>query len=200
MESIVVENNEDLELVTEQRHIYAQIKTRTGTLLEGELDGFFTRGRDLAAAHASGARSGSAKLWLVTNAKVSSGLASRLIAKNIALWSPHTVSRNKPLFPPPLVDVPASFAWCAQAASQIALTRLSPETLVWKLAAVVADLSAGLEGRHTIVTSDLAALFELFAAQLHRFPESPANYRVQEAEPLLEGEEHVLLVVSVSGV
>jgi hypothetical protein len=37
-------------------------------------------------------------------------LASRLAAENIALWSPHTVSRDEQLFPPPHVDVPASFA------------------------------------------------------------------------------------------
>lgn len=199
VESIVVEHDEDLELLTGQRHIYAQIKTRTETLLEGEVDGFFTRARDLAAAHANGARPGSAEFWLITNAKVSAGLASRLVTENIALWSPHTVTRDEPLFPPTHMDVPASFAWCAKAASQIALTRLSPETLVWKLAAVVAYRSAGLEGGHTILTSELAALFELFAAQLHHLPESPPTYRVQEDEPRLEDEERFLLVVSVSG-
>jgi hypothetical protein len=199
VQSVVVEHDEDLELLTGQRHIYAQIKTRAGTLLAGELDGFFARARDLSAAHANGARPGSAEFWLVTNAEVSGGLASRLAAENIALWSPHTVSRDEPLFPPPHADVPASFAWCAKAASQIALTRLSPETLVWKLAAVVAYRSAGIEGGHMIVTSELAALFELFAAQLHHFPESPAIYRAQENEPQLEGEDRALLVVSVSG-
>jgi hypothetical protein len=198
VEDIVVEYDEDLEIATGQRHIYVQIKTRTESLLEGELDGFFTRARDLAAAHANGTRPGSAEFWLVTNAKVSAGLASRLAAENIALWSPYTVSRDEPLFPPPHVDVPASFAWCAKVASQVALTRLSPETLVWKLAAVVAYRSAGLEGRHTILTSELAALFELFAAQLHHLPESPATYRVQEDEPRLEDEERFLLVMSVS--
>lgn len=74
--------------MTGRRHIYVQIKTRTGTLLAGELDGFFKRARDLAAGHASGARLGSAEFWLVTNAEVSGGLASRLAAENIALWSP----------------------------------------------------------------------------------------------------------------
>lgn len=199
VDRVMVEHDEDLELVTGQRHIYAQIKTRTGTLLEGELDEFFTRMRDLKTAHANGARAGSAEFWLVANATVSGGLASRLAAENIALWSPHTVSRDEPIFPPPQADVPASFAWCAKAASQIALTRLSPETLVWKLAAVVAYRSAGLEGGHTIITSELAALFELFATQLHHLPESPPTYRVQENEPRLEDEERFLLVVSVSG-
>lgn len=130
VESIVVEHDEDLELVTPQRHIYAQIKTRTGTLLESELDGFFTRARDLAAAHANGARPGSAEFWLVTNATISGDLAPRLAAENIALWSPHTVSRDEQIFPPPHADVLASFAWCTKVASQIALMRLSPETLV----------------------------------------------------------------------
>jgi hypothetical protein len=77
--------------------------------------------------------------------------------------------------------------------------RLSPETLVWKLAAVAAYRSAGLEGGHAIRTSELAALFELFAAQLHRFPESPADYRLQEDEPELESGGRALLVVSISG-
>lgn len=199
LESIVVEHDEDLELLTGGRHIYAQVKTRSGTLLEGELEGFFLRARDLAAAHASGTRPGAPEFWLVTNAEVSGGLASRLAAEHIALWSPNAVSRDEPLFPPPHTDVPASFAWCASAASQIALTRLSPETLVWKLAAVVAYRSAGLGWEHMILSSELEGLFELFAAQLHHFPESPVIYRAQENEPELEGEGRVLLVVSVSG-
>lgn len=199
LQTVVLEHDEDVELLTADRHIYTQVKTRSGTLLEGEMEGFFTRAHDLAAAHASGTRPRKPEFWLVTNAEVSAGLASRLAAERIALWSPDLVSRDEPLFPLPHADVPASFAWCAQAASQIALSRLSPDTLVWKLATVVAFRSAGLEGGHAIHTSELAALFELFAAQLHRFPESPADYRVQEDEPELEGSDHVLLVVSVSG-
>jgi len=199
VERVVVEHDEDLELAMGGQHIYAQVKTRSGTLYEGELEGFFARTRDLAAAHANGTRPGTPEFWLVTNAEVSEGLASRLSAENIALWSPHAASRDEPLFPPAHAHVRASFAWCVDAASQIALTRLSPETLVWKLAAVVAYRSAGLDGGHAILTSELAALFELFAAQLHHFPESPAAYRAQEDEPELEGGNRVLLVVSVSG-
>jgi hypothetical protein len=199
VESVVVEHDEDMELVTGERHIYAQIKMRSATLHEHELDGFFARTKDLAAAHASNARRGIAEFWLVTNADVSEGLASRLAAENIGLWSPHLVSRDEPLFPPAHADVPANFAWCVGAASHIALSRLSPETLVWKLAAVVAYRSAGLDGGHAIQTSELSALFELFAAQLHHFPESPAFYRLQENEPELEDESRVLLLLSVSG-
>jgi hypothetical protein len=199
VESVVVEHDEDLELIADDRHIYAQIKTRSETLHESELDSFFARSRDLTLAHSSRARPGTAEIWLVTNAQVSPGLMSRLVAENIGLWSSQTVSRDEPLFPPPHIDVPASLAWCVGAASEIALTRLSPETLVWKLAAVVAYRSAGLESAHTINTSELSALFELFAAQLHHFPESPASYRAQEHEPELENERRVLLVVSISG-
>jgi hypothetical protein len=83
MEALMVEHDEDLELVTGQRHIYAQIKTRTGTLLAGELDGFFTRARDLAAAHANGTTPGSAEFWLVTNAEVSGSLASRRLPRTL---------------------------------------------------------------------------------------------------------------------
>lgn len=198
VERVVVEHDEDLELQAEGRHIYAQVKMRSGKLLGGEVEGFFTRSKDLAATHSNGARQGAAEFWLITNAEISSGLAAGLAAENIALWSPSATTRDEPLFPPPHADVAASFAWCAKAASEIALTRLSPETLVWKLAAVVAYRSAGLGGGHAILTSELAALFELFAAQLHHFPESPATYRPQEDEPELEG-EGVLLVSSVSG-
>lgn len=199
LQTLLVERDEDVELVAGARHLYAQVKTRSGTLLEGELEGFFTRARDVAAAHSSGARAGKPEFWLVTNAEVSAGLASRLATEGIGLWSPGFISRDEPLFPPAHADVPASFAWCVQAASQIALSRLSPETLVWKLAAVIAYRSAGIEGGHAMHTSELAALFELFAAQLHRFPESPADYRVQAEEPELEGGERVLFVVAISG-
>ena len=199
VESVLVEHDEDMELTAEGRHIYAQVKMRSGTLLGVELEGFFTRAKDIASAHTSGTRQGTAEFWLVTNAEISGGLASRLAEEHIALWSPNAVTRDEPLFPSPSAGVAASFAWCAKAASEIALTRLSPETLVWKLAAVVAYKSAGLDSGHVILTSDLASLFELFAAQLHHFPESPAAYRAQEDEPELEGKDSVLLVSSVSG-
>jgi hypothetical protein len=75
VESVLVEHDEDLELQTEGRHIYAQVKVRSGKLLEGEVEGFFTRSKDLAAAHSNGVRQGAAEFWLITNAAISSGLA-----------------------------------------------------------------------------------------------------------------------------
>jgi hypothetical protein len=50
---------------------------------------------------------------------------------------------------------------------------------------VVAYRSAGLAQDHAIKASELKDLFELFAAQLHQFPESPASYRAQVNEPEL---------------
>jgi hypothetical protein len=107
--------------------------------------------------------------------------------------------KDEPLFPPAHADVAASFNWCTSKAAQIALTKLSPETLVWKIAAVVAYRSAGLPQDHAIKTSELPALFELFAAQLHQFPENPASYRAQVNEPELANDKRVLLVTAVSG-
>jgi SEC-C motif len=198
IEAVIVEHDEDLELIAGGRHIYAQIKTRSEKLYEADLGGFFERAKQLAEAHAAG-RPGTAEIWLITNAPLSSGLAARLQAEKIGIWSPYSVTRVEPLFPPAHADVNASFAWCAGLASQIALTRLSPDTLVWKLAAVVAYRSAGLEGGHIIRASELSGLYELFAAQLHHFPESPAVYRPQEHEPALDGEDRIVLVASLSG-
>jgi hypothetical protein len=199
IDAIVVEQDEDLEIIAGGRHLYAQIKTRADALYESELETFFVRARELALVHANKTRPGRAEIWIITNGNVSSGLAARLAAEGIGIWSPHLISRDEPLLPPPHVDVTASFQWCAEAASGIELSRLSPQTLVWKLAAVVAYYSAGLELSHTIKTLQLADLFELFATQLHRFPEPPASYRAQEDEPVFESEARVMLMVAISG-
>ena len=175
-QTVIVERDEDLELIAGDRYIYAQIKTRSGTLYESDLDSFFERAKELREAHANGGRQGTSEIWLITNALISSGLAARLAAESIGLWSPQSVSRDEPLLPPPDADVGVNLAWCVEAASAIALTRLSPETLVWKLAAVVAYRSAGLDGGHAIQTSGLSDLFEQFAAQLHHFPESGGHF------------------------
>ena len=154
---------------------------------------------DLRSAHANRARPGTAEIWLITNANVSPGLSARLAAENIALWSPQLIAKDEPLFPPAHADVAASFNWCAGKAADIALSKLPPETLVWKMAAVVAYRSAGLAQGHAINTSELPELLELFAAQLHQFPESPASYRAQVNEPELANDKRVLLVTAVSG-
>ena len=199
IETVIVEHDEDLELIAGDRHIYAQIKLRSGTLYDSQLDGFFSRAQKLREMHANQSRTGTAEIWLISNAPLSAELASRLAADEIGVWSPQSTSRIELLFPPPHADVVANFEWCVEAASRVALTRLSPETLVWKLAAVIAYRSAGLDGGHAIHTTQLSHLFELFAAQLHHFPESPTSYRQQQGEPELQGEEQVLLVVSISG-
>lgn len=83
---------------------------RSTTLHEHELGAFFARTKDIMAAHVSNARKGVAEFWLVTNAEVSEGLASRLAAEDIGLWSPLRVSRDETLFPPAHKDVPAKTA------------------------------------------------------------------------------------------
>jgi integrase len=73
IQTVIVEHDEDLELIAGDRHLYAQIKTRSGTLYEADLEGFFERAKQIAEAHANHTRPGAADIWLITNAPLSEG-------------------------------------------------------------------------------------------------------------------------------
>src|SRR5205085_9188344 len=94
----------------------------------------------------SGARAGSSLFVIVSN--VSPG---QMLLKEIAdsgwnddvtlVWpdSPQSI----PGLPPPWRDVAEAIKWCSETASLVPFSRLLPETMVWKLAAMIQFAAAG---------------------------------------------------------
>lgn len=88
------------------------------------------------------------------------------------------------------------------AAHDLPFRTLSPETLVWKLAARTQFASTGEDSdrkNHIFLREDLPTLFEQLVEQLQKFPSVPEDYRPQPDEPKLLTEEQVRLMVGFSG-
>jgi hypothetical protein len=84
-------------------------------------------------------------------------------------------------------------------ARQVPHSTLSPDTLVWKLAAWVQLIASGTTNDHKVTAADLAPLFEQLLIQLQQFPTAVVNYRPHENEPPLASQAPVRLVTGFSG-
>ena len=79
---------------------------------------------------------------------------------------------------------------------------MTPETLVWKLAARVQYAASGedtVRPDHKFLRAELTDLFELFVQQLHKFPSIPEDYRPQDDEPHFRPDHRVQMVIGFSG-
>jgi hypothetical protein len=92
-------------------------------------------------------------------------------------------------------------AACTSLAAALPFGSLTPETLVWKLAAQVISAASGTPPRadHTFRADDLPELFEQLAIQLQDFPAPPPRYRSQDGEPQLTSDAPVRLITGFSG-
>jgi hypothetical protein len=198
--AIAVERDEDVELLAPDIRKYVQVKTRSGMLTGADLRTTLERFRELRRLHENGSRDGRAQFWIVTNTTVSEGIAQDLASEDFHLFGPGmTNAPGEDALPGPWRDIEEALRECVAAASTVPFTTLQPQTLVWKLAAVVAHASTGGPSHHTISSAELPSLCEQFIDQLHTMPEAPTPYRAQEDEPQLESGERVLLVVALSG-
>ncbi|MBU0368018.1 hypothetical protein, partial [Acinetobacter baumannii] len=80
MESVEVENDEDVEVQFKGRRIYIQVKYRQESLAWSDIEGALARFEDLRAAHKRGERSGEPAFHIVSNAAPNGPLAARLVA------------------------------------------------------------------------------------------------------------------------
>lgn len=203
--TVIVERDEDVELVTDDRHVYIQVKTRAETLQPNDIDSTLQRFDRIREEHLSGNRAGSAEFWIVSSAPPSPGLHERLQSRD---WAPDVAVRwpgcdvpTPQFLPPAWADLAGALQWCSTKASELPFRKLSAETLVWKLAAVVqyACTGNGPTTVHAFAGDHTHDLFEQFVAQLQSFPASPVPYYAQQEEPVLDCSARVQLVEGFSG-
>jgi hypothetical protein len=90
---------------------------------------------------------------------------------------------------------------CTELAAALPFGMLAPETLVWKLAALMMAASAGtpLRADHAFQVDELPGVFEQLALQLQDFPAPPSRYRPQAQEPELIGAMRIRAITGFSG-
>lgn len=196
---LIVERDEDIELRLDGRSPYVQVKLRNRPLQYGDISGSIHQFRDIRAQHDAGRRTGTPTLRIVTNAALGAGLAAQVNAddwpEDIRIVSPGDDSGD---LPPSWASVDEAFAWCVERAREIPFGALAPETLVWKLAALVQHAAAGRADR-TFTAEQLPVLLEQLVVQLQDFPDPPESYRPQRDEPDLVTDDRVRLIVGFSG-
>lgn len=196
---MIVEVDEDLEVFVDEKRHYVQVKTRNRDLQPADIADSIKQFKEIRKEHDAGRRTGIPILRIITN----TGIGPTLSANSSRTDWPSDVLLVAPqsemdLMPPAWSNIDDAFDWCVEQAKQIPFGNLSPETLVWKLAARV--LHAGTnKTERTFRSDDMALLLEQLVIQLQDFPDPPSNYRPQLGEPPLSSEAQLRLVVGFSG-
>lgn len=197
---LAVELDEDIELVVDGVHWYIQVKTRLTSVQPNDVKGALERFEEIRAEHASGARSHEPKFAIVSNSEPSQGLKQQLGG---AGW-PEDVEMVTPArgasagLPTAGVDVDGMMDIATTIAGTVPFGGLAARTLVFKLATLVQQASAGARD-HQFAADDLPELLEQLVIQLQDFPEPPSPYRPQRDEPAISSDERIRLIVGFSG-
>ena len=194
-----VEADEDIELDADDHTLYLQIKTRDGQITPSDLDGVTERFDELRAAHPS-PRPGEARFAVVTNREAGPKLDGQCTDGTWPpdvefLAGPGVTPSNSVLVAPP-ETLQELFGVCVELARSLSLSALRPETLVWKLAALVA--AAAASEQRVIHVSELAHLCEFVEASLHPLPVVD-RYLPQENEPDPDEFSRVTLITGHEG-
>ena len=199
-----VERDEDLEISTSSVKKYIQVKKRAASLTLSDIEGALLRFDTIRNAHQRDERKGSARFWIVSSAEPGPSLGELI---NSPVWQPDVHLRTPLLCTGPTEDIPqvspdleSAVLHCIKLAEQVPHSSLAPETLVWKLAAIVqlASSGAGSFG-HEFVVESLTPLLEQLVVQLQSFPIPPEDYRPQEGEPTLASSARIRIITGFSG-
>ena len=203
---VAVERDEDVELVTDTDTCLVQVKTRSRPLQIGDIDDTLERFSKLRGSHDASFAKRTIRFAIVSNVKPGPALAKRIDSpswpSDVSFSSPGRSQRVHALAPPPWASIGSAIEWCVARANELAFQSLSPETLVWKLAARVQFAASGEDAarpNHQFIRDDLPDLFELFIQQLYKFPSIPEDYRPQDDEPSFDPNCLVQLVIGFSG-
>ena len=203
--SIVVEQDEDVEIVLATRRIYVQVKTRSNTLAPSDIDDAMQRFDALRAEHLAGVRQGRASFVVAANVPPGAALVKRLERADwpvdVHMHWPEGPTFTDETLPRPWHNITDALENCAELAASLPFGLLAPETLVWKLAGCVMLAAAGNPPRndHSFSTVELPQLFEQLVVQLQEFPTSPIPYRSQTSEPPILSAERVRIITGFSG-
>jgi hypothetical protein len=205
LKSLLMERDEDVELVTTGLRTYVQVKKRAEPLAPSDISDAVERFAKLRQVHADGTRSGGAEFWIVSNSNPSESLSRQLASPewpaDVLIKTPEICTGDPSHLPAPWPGLEDAFAGCRTLAAEVPFSLLSPDTLVWKLAAEVQFASAGTApyAAHEFKLESLPDLLEQFVRQLQSFPPPTTSYRPHENEPELASERHVRLIVGFSG-
>jgi hypothetical protein len=201
--SVNVEHDEDLEILSADFHLYVQVKKRSDRLTFSDIEDAITRFNGIRDLHSEQQRSGIPQLWIVCNSMLGPDLVSRITRADwppdIFLRTPAYCSGKPDLLPAPAAGIVEAVAVCAALARQVPHSTLSPDTLVWKLAAWVQLVASGTANDHRVTAAQLVPLLEQIVVQLQQFPTTVMNYRPHENEPLLVSPAPVRLITGFSG-
>lgn len=163
--AVATERDEDVEIQYDDRHRYIQVKMRAEGVAPDDIREALDRFRALRDLHAAGKRPGQPDFVLVASAELSDSARELASASGVDVIVRTPVSQlNDTLLPPAWPSLPDAISWCQQAAATVPFTRLTPETLVWKLASEVAWASSGTRPQgHWFDVGELPGLFEQFA-------------------------------------
>ncbi len=198
--SLTVERDEDVEFSTQGQRTYIQVKTRSRPLQQGDISGALKNFEALRAEHLKGRRTSASAFAIVSNAEPGPELLKLLDGEewpaDVAVITP--LRPGNELLPPAWPNIEAAIGWCVNTALDVPFGSLAPETLVWKLAAIIQYAAAGARD-HKFEASDIPALLEQLLAQLQDFPDPPPDYRPQIDEPPLLSDQRVRLISGFSG-
>lgn len=205
VDAVMVELDEDIELITKQRRIYVQVKTRSKPIIPSDISGAIERFEDLRKEHDAGKRQGEASFFIVANQAPSSKLQkaidhNKLPPDVLFVW-PESAKEHDPALPPAWESLADAAAWCINQAEKLNFSLLSPDTLIWKLAGLVQLAATGSteNKQHTFHSNDLPTIFEQIIVQLQDFPAPPKSYRAQKVEPSLNSDKRVRIICGLSG-
>lgn len=202
---IIVEGDEDVELHRAAGCVYVQVKTRQASLQFSDIEGALERFTTIRTEHAAGARAGTARFVIASNAAPASKLAGMLASadwpKDVEVHWPSGSVVAEPAIPHPPIDVNAAAFACNTLAANLPFAMLRPDTLTWKLAGAAMLAASGSPPRrdHAFHRDELPTLFEQLVVQMQDFPAPPTVYRAQISEPPLSTGERVRVLSGLSG-
>jgi hypothetical protein len=202
---VLVELDEDIELTTDSRRVYMQVKTRSQPLMPGDASGALERFEQIRQAHGPEGRAGNPEFVIVANQPLGKTLQTQVDEKkapsDLTYVYPGSTAPRPNYLPPAWATLEEAAQWCVTQAEKLQFSLLSPSALTWKMAGLVMLASAAGDGnaRHVFRTSDLPGLFEQLIVQLQEFPTPPASYKPQQNEPTLVSAERVRIICGLSG-
>lgn len=203
---VAVERDEDVEIVIGDEILFIQVKTRTGPLIPSDISSTLLRFDELRLHYAKKYPDNSVRFVVLSNVepglKLSKDIKNTKWPSDVFVISPALEGTIHEVAPPAWSSISEAISWCIEAAEALPFLTLSPETLVWKLAARVQYASSGHDAErkdHIFSRSDLPVLFEQLVEQLQGFPDAPSDYRVLQSEPPLVSSDRTRLIVGFSG-
>jgi hypothetical protein len=203
---VAVERDEDIEISDDNKIVFIQVKTRTTPLISSHITKSLQLFEQLRQKYSEKSPGKSVNFSIVSNIRPGPTLATAVESDDwpsdvVIIW-PENGQEIHPIAPPAWSSLQKAIDWCMAAAQDLPFRTLSPETLVWKLAARAQYASTGEDPdrkNHIFLREELPTLFEQLVEQLQEFPSVPEDYRPQPDEPELLTEKPVRLIVGFSG-